>query len=54
MGTDKEGNLYVANFSPNFVAKFDSQGNFLTDWGSYGFGDGQFEYCRAGFITASA
>jgi sugar lactone lactonase YvrE len=42
IAADEEGNLYVSD-SYNFrVQKFDSDGEFLLEWGSQGEGDGQF------------
>jgi tripartite motif-containing protein 71 len=49
MATDKFDNIYVNDpqSGPNSsgiprVQKFDTNGNFITKWGSYGSGDGQF------------
>jgi tripartite motif-containing protein 71 len=49
MATDKFNNIYVNDpQSPPIgsnnprVQKFDANGNFITKWGSYGSGDGQF------------
>ena len=39
---DKYGKVYVADQGNNRVQKFDSNGNFITKWGSEGSGDGQF------------
>ncbi|MBD3299966.1 MAG: 6-bladed beta-propeller [Candidatus Moranbacteria bacterium] len=43
---DSLGNYYIADINnSNYdrqIEKFDSDGNFLTKWGSYGNGDGQF------------
>jgi DNA-binding beta-propeller fold protein YncE len=49
MATDKFNNIYVndpqkgdtGNGNPR-VQKFDTNGNFITKWGSYGKGDGEF------------
>jgi DNA-binding beta-propeller fold protein YncE len=38
-----QGNVYVADTFNYRVQKFDSQGNFLAQWGSQGTGDGQFQ-----------
>ena len=38
------GNVYVSDRSNNRIQKFDSSGTFITKWGSYGTGDGQFRY----------
>ena len=41
---DSSNNVYVSDFGENNrIQKFDSNGNFLTKWGSTGSGDGQFE-----------
>jgi hypothetical protein len=50
MATDKFHNIYVndpqegdtGSGSPR-VQKFDTNGNFITKWGSYGTGNGQFK-----------
>ena len=34
--------MYVADSGNNRIQKFDSNGTFITKWGSYGTGDGQF------------
>jgi len=39
---DAMGNVYVADLLNHRVQKFDSNGNFITMWGSYGSGHGQF------------
>ena len=41
---DSSGNRYVPGWDGVTIAKFDSQGTFITEWGSYGSGDGQFMY----------
>ena len=42
LAVDGEGNVFVAD-SGNFrIQKFDSDGRFLTQWGSKGQYDGQF------------
>ncbi len=42
MTVDSSGNVYVADYGNNRIQKFDSNGNFITKWGSQGSGDGQF------------
>jgi DNA-binding beta-propeller fold protein YncE len=37
------GNIYVADNSNQRIEKFDSDGVFLTTWGTPGTGDGQFD-----------
>ncbi len=39
---DDEGNLYIVSDHFYNVRKFDSDGNFITGWGTQGSGDGQF------------
>ena len=39
---DSNGNVYVADIENVRIQKFDSDGNFITKWGSEGSGDGQF------------
>ena len=38
---DTSGNIYISD-SNNFIEKFDSNGKFITKWGSNGTGNGQF------------
>jgi tripartite motif-containing protein 71 len=40
---DPQGNLYVMDTLNNRVQEFDSSGHFITMWGSFGDGDGQFK-----------
>ncbi|WP_164472857.1 S-layer homology domain-containing protein [Cohnella candidum] len=39
---DVYGNVYVADSGNNRIQKFDSSGNYVTQWGSYGSANGQF------------
>jgi hypothetical protein len=41
---DSADNVYVADTYNHRIQKFDSDGTFLTKWGSSGAGDGQFRY----------
>ena len=41
VAVDEQGNVFVADFNGR-IQKFDSNGNFLTQWGSRGTGEGQF------------
>jgi tripartite motif-containing protein 71 len=41
---DKDGNVYVADFSNDRIQKFSSDGTFITKWGSSGSGDGEFRF----------
>jgi tripartite motif-containing protein 71 len=43
LATDSSDNIYVADRGNNRIQKFDSDGNFITKWGTPGIGDGQFE-----------
>jgi DNA-binding beta-propeller fold protein YncE len=52
LGVDASGNVYVADTGDewaetdndnNRVEKFSNDGTFITAWGSYGLGDGQFD-----------
>jgi sugar lactone lactonase YvrE len=43
VATDSSGNLYVADTGNNRIQKFSSSGVFITKWGSYGSGSGQFD-----------
>jgi tripartite motif-containing protein 71 len=40
---DNSNNVYVTDFNNDRVEKFDNNGNYLTQWGSEGTGNGQFE-----------
>jgi len=39
---DGSGYVYVADTSNNRIQKFDGGGTFITAWGSFGSGNGQF------------
>ena len=41
---DTEGNVYVVDVGNDRVQKFSNEGSFLTSFGGYGHGDGQFEH----------
>jgi len=43
VAVDGLGNVYVADTYNHRIQKFDSEGNFLTKWGTEGSGDGQFK-----------
>jgi len=43
MAIDSLGNFYVADSGNHRIQKFDSEGNFITKWGRYGLGDGEFD-----------
>jgi PKD domain/NHL repeat len=40
---DSSTHVYVADLNSRSIQKFDSNGNFITEWGSEGTGDGQFK-----------
>jgi DNA-binding beta-propeller fold protein YncE len=42
VAVDKSGNVYIADSGNYRVKKFDSEGRFITQWGSPGQGNGQF------------
>ena len=42
VAVDSGGNVYVACSSPHRVYKYSGNGLYLTNWGSYGSGNGQF------------
>jgi len=44
VAVDRSGNVYVTDSDNYRVEKFDSSGNFLLTWGSYGVGNGEFIY----------
>jgi hypothetical protein len=44
VAVDGSGNVYVADTYNNRVQKFSSTGSYLTQWGSYGSGNGQLYY----------
>ncbi|MCK4816338.1 SMP-30/gluconolactonase/LRE family protein, partial [bacterium] len=44
VAVDNSGNIYTANHSRHSVVKFDSNGNYVTQWGSYGNGNYQFDH----------
>ena len=48
------GNVYVADYQFNNIQKFTSNGKFITKWGSFGSGDGQFNHPRGIAIDRSS
>ena len=45
--TDGLGHLYVADTNNHRIQEFTSSGDYITQWGSFGSGDGQFSYPEA-------
>jgi sugar lactone lactonase YvrE len=43
VATDAVGNLYVADLDNHRIQKFTSTGTYVTKWGSFGTGNGQFD-----------
>ena len=39
-----DGSVYVTDHSNHRIKKFTSDGTFVSQWGTYGGGDGQFHY----------
>ncbi|MGA1869868.1 MAG: 6-bladed beta-propeller [bacterium] len=39
---DASGNVYLVDYMNHCIKKFSSDGYFITTWGTYGYGDGQF------------
>ena len=46
IAVDKSGNVYVGDSGNYLIKKFDSEGRLLTQWGSPGEGNGQFDTIR--------
>ncbi|MDA8154971.1 MAG: SMP-30/gluconolactonase/LRE family protein [Actinomycetota bacterium] len=46
VAVDGFGNIYVTDADHYRVVKFDPNGNCITQWGSWGSGNGQFEYVK--------
>ncbi len=44
IAVDSSGNVFVVDRFRRLIQKFDSNGGFITKWGSNGSGDGQFSY----------
>ncbi|HOL09915.1 MAG TPA: SBBP repeat-containing protein, partial [Bacillota bacterium] len=41
---DSSDNIYVVDLNNHRIQKFNASGEFLTKWGSFGTGDGQFDF----------
>ena len=46
IGTDSEGNVFVADLENHRVQKFTSNGNYITEWGAFGSLPGNFNLPR--------
>ncbi len=46
---DELGNMYIVDSLNQRIQKWDSTGAFVTKWGSFGTGDGQFEFASSAF-----
>ena len=44
VGVDSNGNMYVVEYYYHRIRKYDSAGNFVKTFGSYGSGAGRFYY----------
>jgi tripartite motif-containing protein 71 len=44
IAVDGAGDVFVTDTGNHRVEKFDREGNFITQWGGYGNGDGQFNF----------
>ena len=42
IAADETGHVYVADVDNHRVQKFTADGTFVTQWGEWGYGDGQF------------
>ena len=42
VAVDDSGNIYVSNSDRHTIVKFDPNGDYVTKWGSYGYGDYRF------------
>jgi hypothetical protein len=54
LATDGAANAYVADSGNHRIQTFDAQGNYQSQWGSYGTGDGQFDTPADVAVTAAA
>ncbi len=53
IAVDGAGHIYLTEYYRNRVTKYDSAGNYLFSWGSYGSGSGYFYYPRGIAIDGS-
>lgn len=49
---DGNGDVYVTDTGNHRVQKFDREGNFITQWGGFGNGDGQFNFPYGSAVDA--
>jgi DNA-binding beta-propeller fold protein YncE len=47
-----DGSVYIADKNNHRIQKFTSEGVFVSKWGTYGTGDGEFDYPK-GVAVAS-
>ncbi|MBI5376716.1 MAG: SMP-30/gluconolactonase/LRE family protein [Candidatus Schekmanbacteria bacterium] len=53
IATDSSENVFVVDRDGSTIIRFDSDGNFITSWGSYGTSDGQFKLPSAAAVDSS-
>ena len=53
IAVDGSGNVYAVDTDNDFIKKFTSNGVLLTRWGTYGSGDGQFDWPYGVAVDAS-
>ena len=53
VAVDSSGNVYVADNSNHLIQKFDSSGAFITKWGLFGDGDGEFNWPQGVAVDSS-
>ena len=53
VAVDSSDNVYVADQLNHRIQKFDSDGAFITKWGSQGTGDGQFTHPQRAALDSS-
>ena len=44
IAVDSHGDVYVSDTGNHRIQKFDREGNYITQWGGFGNGDGQFNF----------
>ncbi|RPJ69494.1 MAG: 6-bladed beta-propeller, partial [Alphaproteobacteria bacterium] len=53
IAVDSSGNVYVADKNNHRIQKFDSNGTYITKWGSLGNGNGSFNYPEGVAVDSS-